>query len=112
MHVYDHATGIEAALQYGKRGEVYNLAPAAASEAVTEDVIEQVRQLVGKGQIEKVDDRISYDLRYWMDASKAKKDLGWEAKYNLCETLNSTVTWYLENQDWLDAANKKLVSGS
>jgi len=112
MHVYDHATGIEAALQYGKRGEVYNLAPAAASEAVTEDVIEQVRQLVGKGQIEKVDDRKSYDLRYWMDASKAKEDLGWEAEYDLCKTLNSTVAWYLENQDWLDAANKKLVSGS
>lgn len=110
MHVYDHAAGIEAALRRGRKGEIYNVAPAPASEAVTEDVIEQVRRLVGRGTIEQVDDRKSYDLRYWMDASKAKKELDWEAQYDFNQTLHSTVAWYLENQDWLEAANKKLFS--
>jgi len=111
MHVYDHAAGIEAALQRGKKGEVYNLAPEATSEAVTEEVIERIRQLVGKGKINKVDDRDYYDLRYWMDASKAKEELGWEAEYNLDRALGSTVDWYLQNLSWLEEANKKLLVG-
>ena len=111
MHVDDHAAGIEAALRRGKKGEVYNLAPAAEAEAVTEEVIERIRRIVGKGEIIKVGDRDHYDLRYWMDASKAKKDLSWEPKYDLDRTLRSTVEWYLENPRWLEEANKKLSLG-
>lgn len=110
MHVDDHAAGIEAALQRGKRGEVYNLAPAATSEALTTDVIETVCQLVGQGQIDMVADRDNYDLRYWMDASKAKHDLGWVAQHDLDQTVRSTVSWYLANPDWLEAANQKLTA--
>ena len=94
-----------------QRGEAYNLAPAGESEALTEDVIERVRQLVGRGQIENVEDRNSYDLRYWMDASKARESLGWEAEVGLDRTLRSTVAWYLENTTWLEAANRKIRSG-
>lgn len=112
LHVYDHAAGVEAALRRGKSGEVYNLAPPPASEAVTEDVIERVRRLVGRGRIEKVEDRKSYDLRYWMDASKAKAELGWEAKYDLNQTLQSTVDWCLDHRDWLEKANTKLLAYS
>jgi dTDP-glucose 4,6-dehydratase len=108
-HVDDHAAGVEAALRRGDRGEVYNLAPALTSEAVTEDVIERVRELVGHGQIEKVDDRKSYDLRYWMDNAKARRLLGWEPQYDLEEAIRATVTWYLENPSWLERANRKLA---
>jgi dTDP-glucose 4,6-dehydratase len=111
MHAEDHAAGIEAALLRGKRGEVYNLAPGAASERPTEDVIERVRELVGRGSVEKVADRDNYDLRYWMDASKAREDLGWEARHGFDETLRSTVDWYLTNSDWLAAANGQLRAG-
>ena len=64
--------------------------------------------MVGQGKIEKVEDRDSYDLRYWMDACKAKQELDWEAKYNLGDTLRSTVDWYLENIEWLEEAHKIL----
>ena len=111
MYVHDHAAGVEAALLCGRRGEVYNLAPASASEAVTADIIEQVRSLVGKGQIERVQDRDNYDLRYWMDASKAAESLNWKARFDLHQTVNSTVAWYLSNTSWLEAATNKLVSG-
>ena len=77
MHVDDHATGVEAALRRGERGEVYNLAPKDDSEEFTEKVIDQIREFVGKGRIEIVDDRNYYDLRYWMDAQKAKIARGW-----------------------------------
>ena len=110
MHVADHAAGVEAALREGKKGEVYNLAPTAASEEVTETVIERVRELVGKGKIEKVDDRANYDLRYWMDASKAEAELGWTAQSDLDDTLRATVHWYLANPDWLEEAHQTLAS--
>ncbi len=104
LHVGDHVAGIDAALRKGHGGEVYNLAPMADSEEVTETVIERVRELVGKGEIAKVEDRDSYDLRYWMVSKKAEQELGWQAKNNLDETLESTVEWYLANLDWLEEA--------
>jgi dTDP-glucose 4,6-dehydratase len=107
LHVADHVAGVEAALCKGQRGEVYNLAPKADCEAVTETVIERVRELVGRGEIKKVDDRDHYDLRYWMDASKAKAALGWQAQHGLEDTLSSTVRWYLEHPEWLEAAYAK-----
>ncbi len=104
LHVNDHVSGIEAALRAGKTGEAYNIAPMADAEEVTEAVIERVRDLVGKGDITKVEDRDNYDLRYWMDAGKAKADLGWEAEYGIDNTLEHTVEWYLANPDWLEEA--------
>ncbi len=110
LHVEDHIDGIETALHKGQRGEVYNLAPMKESEEVTETVIEKVRELVGKGEIAKVDDRDSYDLRYWMSAAKAENELGWIPKRSLDETLESTVSWYLENMDWLEEAYDKMMA--
>lgn len=104
LHVYDHASGIEAALQKGRSGEVYNMAPMSDSEAITESVIERVRELVGKGTIQKVEDRDNYDLRYWMEAGKAESDLAWKSRHCLEETINDTVKWYLANQDWTKEA--------
>ncbi len=108
MYVEDHAAGVEAALRRGKRGEVYNLAPAVESEAMTEDIIRRIRTLVGTGEIKMVKDRDSYDLRYWMDASKALQHLQWKAQYGLDQTLELTVGWYLKNRSWLKAANARL----
>lgn len=108
LHVDDHAAGIEAALRAGKKGEVYNIAPSFANEEMTAKVIERVRDIVGKGTIKEVQDRANYDLRYWMDPAKAKRELGWEANYNLDETVQATVQWYLENPQWLEAANRVL----
>jgi dTDP-glucose 4,6-dehydratase len=111
MYVEDHVNGVEAALRRGKRGEIYNLAPTPKSEAVTEEVVERIRELVGAGQIDKVNDRDNYDLRYWMDASKARESLGWEPRYDLSQTISSTVSWYLANPGWLEQAMAKLDAG-
>lgn len=112
MHVDDHAAGICAALDGGRAGEVYNLAPAAGNEAYTHDVIERVRDLVGGGSIEAVDDRSGYDLRYWMKADKAADELGWTATRDLEQTLAETVAWYTEHPDWLDAACRRLAAAA
>ncbi|MCX7725214.1 MAG: GDP-mannose 4,6-dehydratase [Chitinispirillaceae bacterium] len=109
LYVDDHAAGVEAALQKGKKGEVYNIAPSFESEEMTAEVIEKVREIIGKGRIKLVEDRANYDLRYWMDASKAERELGWKAKYNLSQTLELTVRWYLDNLKWLEEAQKRIL---
>lgn len=112
MHVDDHASGIEAALRNGKKGQVYNIAPSFASEAMTSAVINMVKDIIGKGTIKEVQDRANYDLRYWMDPAKAKRDLNWEAAFKLEETVTATVKWYLDNPAWLEAAQKVLGGAS
>lgn len=112
MHVDDHVSGIESALRSGQKGEVYNIAPGFDSEAETEKVIEEVRALLGKGSINKVNDRDNYDLRYWMSSRKAEEQLGWKPEFNLARTIRETVDWYLRNPEWLARARRLLESGS
>ena len=49
-----------------------------------------------------VTDRAGHDLRYAIDSSKLKNELGWEPSLQFEEGIEKTVRWYLENQDWLD----------
>jgi dTDP-glucose 4,6-dehydratase len=111
MHAEDHAAGVEAALLRGEIGEVYNLAPPVESEAYTQDVIKLVRDIVGRGDIEEVDDRKGYDLRYFMSADKARAALEWAPRHTLQATIANTVEWYLANPDWCRAAAQRLEAG-
>jgi len=49
-----------------------------------------------------VKDRAGHDLRYAIDATKIKDELGWEPSLQFKEGLSKTIDWYLENQNWLD----------
>ena len=49
-----------------------------------------------------VKDRAGHDLRYAIDSSKLKNELGWEPSLQFEEGIEKTVRWYLQNQDWLD----------
>ena len=52
-------------------------------------------------QIHFVKDRPGHDLRYAIDASKIKKDLGWTPKFNFDQGIRETVLWYLKNAEWV-----------
>ncbi|MDO5490727.1 MAG: GDP-mannose 4,6-dehydratase, partial [Bacteroidaceae bacterium] len=54
-----------------------------------------------------VADRAGHDLRYAIDASKLKRELGWEPKVRFTEGFEATVDWYLANTEWLE----NVVSG-
>ena len=66
------------------------------------------RQLLGRpeGTSEKlityVTDRAGHDLRYAIDSSKLKNELGWEPTLQFEEGIEKTVRWYLDNQKWID----------
>jgi dTDP-D-glucose 4,6-dehydratase len=69
-----------------------------------------VRRRIGTGQIESVPDRAHYDLRYWISIAKARRELDWEAASDLDVTIESTVSWYLSNREWLNSANRRLAA--
>ncbi|KKR66290.1 MAG: dTDP-glucose 4,6-dehydratase, partial [Candidatus Curtissbacteria bacterium GW2011_GWA1_40_47] len=54
----------------------------------------------GEEKIEYVKDRPGHDRRYAIDATKIKKDLGWQPKYDFDQALEETVKWYQGNKDW------------
>jgi dTDP-glucose 4,6-dehydratase len=115
LYVIDHADAIDTILHKGKMGETYNI--GGHNEWTNIELIRLLCKIMDeklgreKGSNEKlitfVTDRAGHDLRYAIDATKLKEDLGWTPSLQFEEGLNKTIDWYLENSDWL----KKVTSG-
>ena len=110
LHVYDHCDAISTVLERGNVGETYNI--GGDSECTNISIVEKICSLLDvhipksdgslySTQISFVKDRPGHDLRYSIDFSKIKKDLGWSPTVSLREGIESTVLWYLQNQNWL-----------
>jgi dTDP-glucose 4,6-dehydratase len=52
--------------------------------------------------IEHVAERPGHDRRYAIDASKIRREVGWQPRHDFDEALELTVRWYLENDDWVE----------
>ncbi len=100
IHVDDHARGIDFIIQKGQVGQTYCL--GGDSEITNIDLTKKILKIMGKDEdmIEYVKDRPGHDLRYAIDFSKAKKELGWNPKISLDEGLKQTIEWYENNQEW------------
>ena len=98
LHVSDHSNGIISALEKGKIGETYCLAPEIENELYTSDLVKMICDIMKKDFnecVELVQDRPSYDLRYWMKNDKAKKELNWFPQKDIRKELESVVNWYV-----------------
>lgn len=101
IHAEDHSSGVLAILEKGKPGETYLI--GADGEQTNKQVMELIVQLMGKDEtwIEHVNDRPGHDLRYAIDSSKLRRELGWRPKYTDFKTgLANTIEWYKQNEDW------------
>jgi dTDP-glucose 4,6-dehydratase len=100
IFVTDHCEGIRAAMERGKRGEVYNFGGNAERENIY--VVKEILRLLGKGEdlIKYVKDRPGHDRRYAMDSSKARATLAWEPRHTFEEGLRATIDWYVQNRAW------------
>jgi dTDP-glucose 4,6-dehydratase len=110
LYVEDHARAIDLIFHHGRVGETYNI--GGWNEWRNIDLIRLLikiadRQLgrpagASDHLITYVTDRAGHDLRYAIDATKLKNELGWEPSLQFEEGIEKTVRWYLDHQDWLD----------
>ncbi|MFC2080915.1 dTDP-glucose 4,6-dehydratase [Bacteroidota bacterium] len=110
LFVGDHAEAIDQVFHKGKQGKTYNI--GGDNEWKNIDLIKLLCEIMdaklnrspgsSAGLIEFVKDRAGHDLRYAIDASLIKGDLGWKPSVTFREGLEKTVAWYLSNQKWMD----------
>jgi len=101
IHTEDHSSGVLAILEKGKIGETYLI--GADGEQNNKNVIEMILEIMGREKQDyvHVNDRPGHDLRYAIDASKLRDELGWKPKYTDFKSgLRATISWYKENEDW------------
>ncbi|MBL4587478.1 MAG: dTDP-glucose 4,6-dehydratase [Flavobacteriales bacterium] len=111
LFVEDHASAIDVIYSKGRLGETYNI--GGNNEWTNIDLIRLLCTIMDekigreKGAAEKlitfVKDRAGHDMRYAIDSTKLKTELGWEPSLTFEEGLPKTVDWYLENKEWLDS---------
>jgi dTDP-glucose 4,6-dehydratase len=110
LYVGDHCSAVRAVLERGQPGYTYNIGGGA--EMANVEVVEALCKLLDElattsrsdpyGQlISYVEDRPGHDRRYAIDSGKIRRELGWEPAESFISGLRRTVTWYLENPDWI-----------
>jgi dTDP-glucose 4,6-dehydratase len=101
IHVDDHNSAVHAILEQGRSGETYLI--GADGEMNNREVLGLILELLGRPSdaFDSVTDRAGHDLRYAIDASKLRDELGWKPQYtDFRDGLAATIDWYRENEAW------------
>jgi dTDP-glucose 4,6-dehydratase len=101
IHVDDHSEALLAILERGVPGETYLIGTSGEKSNI--DVLKLILEIMGKPTdwFDSVRDRPGHDLRYAIDSSKLRDELGWDKPAaNFAEGLASTIDWYRENHAW------------
>ena len=100
LYVEDHCKAIDLILENGRLGEVYNI--GGHNEKTNLEVVKTVLKILGKSEdlIRFVKDRPGHDMRYAIDPTKIRNELGWYPETTFEEGIKKTTQWYLENRSW------------
>jgi dTDP-glucose 4,6-dehydratase len=101
IHASDHSRAVLTILEKGVIGETYLI--GADGEEDNKTVVETILELMGQSPdaYDHVTDRAGHDLRYAIDSTKLRSDLGWLPEYgDFRSGLADTITWYRDHQDW------------
>jgi dTDP-glucose 4,6-dehydratase len=110
LFVEDHVRAIDVIFHNGKIGETYNIGGHNewTNIALVKELCKQMDKKLGRAEGESeqlityVTDRAGHDLRYAIDATKLKNELGWMPSLQFEEGLSKTIDWYLQNKEWLE----------
>ena len=127
LYVGDHVEALYTVLAQGRTGETYNI--GGNNEQTNLDLVRMICRILDRTYpvsenkslkrsdnpdivkyedlISFVTDRPGHDLRYAIDATKIRRELGWEPKCGIEEGFEKTVQWYLDNRDWWE----RILSG-
>lgn len=105
--VLDHCNALELCLLKGRPGAVYNI--GADNEMSNREIATLICAYFKKGEdaCEFVSDRPGHDRRYGIDASLIRKELGWKPTHHFKDAFRETITWYIDNQKWIEKVRKK-----
>jgi dTDP-glucose 4,6-dehydratase len=110
LYVEDHADALLHVLQNGNEGRSYNI--GGENEATNLDLVHMICSILDRlrpaaqpyaDQITFVADRPGHDLRYAIDPTRIRTELGWRPSVTLEQGLEKTVQWYLDNETWWQA---------
>lgn len=99
LHVDDHCRAIALVLDGGRAGEVYNI--DGGTHLTNKEMTGRLLELCGRGWefVQHVTDRKGHDLRYAVDGSKVRRELGYAPRHVLEEGLRETVAWYAAHRE-------------
>ena len=101
IHADDHSSAVLTILDKGQMGQTYLI--GADGEKNNKSVVELILTLMGQAPdaYDHVTDRAGHDLRYAIDSTRLRTELGWTPKYSDFEAgLAATIDWYRENEAW------------
>lgn len=101
IHADDHSSAVLAILERGKIGETYLI--GADGEKNNREVVELILEAFGrdKDDFDHVNDRPGHDLRYAIDSTRLREELGWEPQFRDFEAgIRDTIQWYRDNEAW------------
>ena len=100
LYVEDHCRAIDMIIHNGKDGEIYNV--GGNNEIRNIDIVRMVCKKIGSSEdlITYVTDRKGHDLRYAIDPTKIREELGWTPRVKFEDGLEKTIQWYINNKEW------------
>ena len=107
LYVEDHCIAIDRIIHEGRVGEIYNI--GGHNERTNLEVVKTIIKELGKSEdlIQYVTDRPGHDMRYAIDPTKIRNELGWEPTTAFDDGIKKTIDWYLDNKPWWE----NIISG-
>jgi dTDP-glucose 4,6-dehydratase len=119
LYVEDHANALLTVLTKGTIGSSYNI--GGENEATNIDIVREICAILDRLRpaarpyfelVNFVADRPGHDLRYAIDPTRIRTELGWRPAVTLTQGLEKTVHWYLDNEDWWQALQNRSGVGN